>query len=519
MPNKDSFTFSDKLRKSKSVPLSKRLPSIVGGQNKQKRTLVQRAQRDLPFILVAACALLLLPFLSRNGNDDITGPGNFDWNREGLEEPFIEGGGGTLEPTGGMQDPLDLILTPRSAVDEGTVTPGKPDRDVYGTRDRERTDYGTRRGYDDDYRNKTTTPPATTKFGKTARPAVRKSVERTPTKTRELRVSQVPTGRGATSTSHSLPIGQAPKSEPSGSTINPGVRPVALQPMGAHGNVGRSMTGENLYAEAARSIGAMNAGGSAKANLLASQMKDQDGMMSALGPAGAFGGAGSPRPGGAGGGPNNNNGYNIGKPWWWDMMQARSQKWWELFEYKWREMLWTNIYDIIFNGGKQIVNCLLFGNKEVDVSTMFGKSAGDSDWMCMKNGKEVMPRYNKQKTHKTKDKDGNTTEETVSSSWISECINIAGGEIIEKPKKDTGFFGVRAECLGLDVLIDALINSKKYSGDCSKVNNDPMEFSYTVTKKGEENERLEGKAEPDPQVRLGKRLRTGKPHLHPQRPV
>ncbi|MCR5504567.1 MAG: hypothetical protein K6E94_03245 [Elusimicrobiaceae bacterium] len=493
MPNKDSFTFSDKLRKSKSVPLSKRLPSIVGGQNKQKRTLVQRAQRDLPFILVAACALLLLPFLSRNGNDDITGPGNFDWNREGLEEPFIEGGGGTLEPAGGMQDPLDLILTPRSAVDEGTVTPGKPDRDVYGTRDRERTDYSTRRGYDDDYRNKTTTPPATSKFGKTARPAVRKSVERTPTKTRELRVSQVPTGRGATSTSHALPIGQAPKSEPSGSTINPGVRPVALQPMGAHGNVGRSMTGENLYAEAARSIGAMNAGGSAKANLLASQMKDQDGMMSALGPAGAFGGAGSPRPGGAGGGPNNNNGYNIGKPWWWDMMQARSQKWWELFEYKWREMMWTNIYDIIFNGGKQIANCLIFGNKEIDVSNMFGKKAGADDYICKKKDIPSLQDYMEFGQHSTTTKEGG--KETGYSYSPKEWFELCGeGNYVIDPAKRKGALQVRLECLGFGTKwLKRWKASKTYSGDCSKVNNDPMEYSYSVKKGDKEKERLENK--------------------------
>lgn len=488
MPNKDSFTFSDKLRKSKSVPLSKRLPSIVGGQNKQKRTLVQRAQRDLPFILVAACALLLLPFLSRNGSDDITGPGNFDWDREGNEMPYVDGGGNNIEPAGGMQDPLDLILTPRSAVDE--ISPEQP-RDAYGARPH--TDYSTRRSYDEEYNNKAANPPATSKFGRTARPAVRKSVERTPTKTRELRISQMPSVRGATSASHALPTGQAPKSEPSGATIDPGVRPVALQPMGARGSVGRSMTGENLYAEASRSIGAMNAGGSAKANLLASQMKDQDGMMTALGPAGSFGGAGSPRPGGAGGGPNNSNGYNIAKPWWWDMMQTRSQKWWELFEYKWREMLWTNIYDIIFNGGKQIANCLLFGNKDIDVSAFGGKKAAADDYVCKKPGIPSLQDYMEFGQHSTMTKEGG--KETGYSYSPKEWFELCGEGNYEKdPKSRKGALQVRLECLGFGTKwLKRWKASKTYSGQCSKVNNDPMEYSYSVTKLDKHKKRLENK--------------------------
>ena len=247
MPNKDSFTFSDKLRKSKSVPLSKRLPSIVGGQNKQKRTLVQRAQRDLPFILVAACALLLLPFLSRTGNDDIAGPANFDWDRENNEMPFVEGGGNNIEPAGGMQDPLDLILTPRSSLDN-SLSPQQPSQDAFSSSSsRPRTDYSTRRSYDDEYSKRSNNQTATSKFSKVAKPAVRRSVEKGEKLNRNLRISQMPSAKGSTSASHALPTGQAPKKEPSGSTINPGVRPVALQAMEApRGVVGRSMTGENL---------------------------------------------------------------------------------------------------------------------------------------------------------------------------------------------------------------------------------------------------------------------------------
>ncbi|MBO7605468.1 MAG: hypothetical protein J6S61_03275, partial [Elusimicrobiaceae bacterium] len=144
MPNKDSFTFSDKLRKSKSVPLSKRLPSIVGGQNKQKRTLVQRAQRDLPFILVAALALLLLPFLSRTGSDDIATTGDFAWNSLADERSFAEGNGGMdIMPEGSMQDPMKwIVVKPRSEIEGSSVTMGTDaSKSAYGAEGSEGSKY------------------------------------------------------------------------------------------------------------------------------------------------------------------------------------------------------------------------------------------------------------------------------------------------------------------------------------------------------------------------------------------
>ena len=376
MPDKDSFTFSDKLRKSKSVPLSKRLPSIVGGQNKQKRTLVQRAQRDLPFILVAALALLLLPFLSRTGSDDIASTGDLAWNTMADERSFMEGSGNEIMPAGSMSDPLDLILRPRSAVETSGVTAGAgtdATKNAYGSESEDRygegtgssysrrsrdysssdssssssrPDYSTRKSYDEQYTTRTTKTPATTKYGDKTRPSIRKSFERKGTDiNRALRISQMPTNKGATGIGHSLPIGQGPTRTPS-TSFREGVRPVALQRMEAQGGVGRRVTGENLYAEASRSIGAMITGGPAKTNLLAAQLRDVDGKLTPQGP--GFGGPGaggaSVRPG-AGGGPNNQNGYHVDKPWWWDMMQRRSQKMWELLYYKPRE-IGTTTYTI-----------------------------------------------------------------------------------------------------------------------------------------------------------------------------
>ncbi len=519
MPNKDSFTFSDKLRKSKSVPLSKRLPSIVGGQNKQKRTLVQRAQRDLPFILVAACALLLLPFLSKNGSDDIAASGELNWGAAQEEPSYAEGGGADIMPAGAMTDPLDLILRPRNAVEEPALKPEEATRNAYRSpydNDRDssyrrsttpRSSYDDRADYDRKYSDKASKPSTIEKFGKKTRPSVRNSIVRKGTEiNRALRVSQMPSGKGGTGVSHALPLGQGPANVSSPSGPNPGVRPIALQPMEARGTVGRSLTGENLYAEAARSINAMNAGRGAKANLLAAQMKDVDGTLTPMGAGGSFGGGGSARPGASGGGPNNTNGYHIDKPWWWDMMQKRSQMWWELFQYKWREMLWTNIYDIVFNGGKQIVNCLLFGSKDVDVSHMFGASSGSPDYVCVKDGKEI-PEVGSAKdfagdfSNKTQSgtKDGNSEERTdTGSSWESYVRFCAsyGGKPAKSENSDDGFFKVRGKCLGLNILAKKIRKwaaASDYQGNCDGVNNDPMSFTYTVTKNGDERTRLEKK--------------------------
>ena len=510
MPNKESFTFSDKLRKSKSVPLSKRLPSIVGGQNKQKRTLVQRAQRDLPFILVAALALLLLPFLSRTGSDDIASTGDLAWNTLTDAPSFAEGGGADIMPADSMQDPLDLILRPRSAVKTSGVTAGTDaKKSAYGSEDEDRygsgyssrsrsysasgsssdhPDYSTRKSYDESYTTKTTKTPATVRYGAKTRPSIRKSFERKGTEiNRALRISQMNPNKGGTGVSHSLPIGKGPTRTPSNYN-DPGVRPIALQPMESRGGVGRSMTGENLYAEARRSIGEMNRGGPAKANLLAAQMRDVDGKLSPQGPGfgGPGGGAAASKPG-SGGGPTNKNGYSVAKPWWWDIMQSRNQKMWDLMYYKPREMFYTNLYKV----GLGIFNCLLTGDKGGDVGSFLGKSAGDPKVVCEGNPNWTieLKKYLGQGKLTNKTADGKATEERSSvteESWIKICED-GGGHVVSKDKSDKNLLQVRAECLGLDVLIDGIKNwnNKKYSAGCDGVTVDGIShYDANVTKKG-----------------------------------
>lgn len=575
MPNKDSFTFSDKLRKSKSVPLSKRLPSIVGGQNKQKRTLVQRAQRDLPFILVAAGALLLLPFLSKNGTDDIPSP-DIAWEQQ--DPNFPEGPGREIVPADSMEDPMKWIVRPTSDIAEQPVAaaPEPPKRDAVGGepggsnprwknqppynddwdeprtggtknppgaqqpgktgpqqkgpstggtrtptrkqpattgRTPQRPTGGTkstgtpstksspevRKDFDKQMAAKKEAPSAVEKFEKGTKSGVRNSVVRKATEiNRALRVSALPGGGTNAGVSHALPIGQQTVRTSAPFVLGPGVRPVALQPMDAKGTVGRSMTGENLYAEAARSINAMNAGRGAKANLLEAQMRDVDGTLTPGADGGTFGGDGTPRAGAGGGGPHNNNGYKVDRPWWWDMMQQRSQKWWDLFQYKWREMLWNNIYDIIFNGGKQIANCLIFGSKDVDVSAMFGKSAGEGDYECpgMMSLGDYVAKYGSSYTRKGKDDETeqNFNSDNARAEWFSKCPKKADGSEgwVYKPGKRKSAWEVRKDCLG----IGSIFHKNEYDGltACDGVNNDPMSYILSITRNGRTIERLEKKS-------------------------
>ena len=539
MPNKDSFTFSDKLRKSKSAPLSKRLPSVVGGQTKQKRTLVQRAQRDLPFILVAALALLLLPFLSRTGSDDIAGTGDIAWNALGGDDTaFVEGGGADIMPEGSMKDPLDWIIGGRSDVKESGATVGtEANKSAYGSGSRSgrgyddddesgygsrrssysssssstkkpAADYNTRKSYDEKYTKKVTNKPATKTYEKT-RSGVRKAFERKGTDiNRALRLSQLPGNKGGSNMSHALPIGQGPNRTP-GTAFREGVRPIALQPMEAKGGVGRSMTGENLYAEAVRSIGEMNRGGPAKANLLAAQMRDVDGKP--MGDIPGFGGPGpsaaSVKPGA--GGPNSNNKYSIGKPWWWDMMNTRSQKMWDLYYYTPRKMFWENMYKV----GLGIFNCLATGNKDGDISHFFGEGGSTDDYICVdpithkqKPGTIKASKHAKRFSNTTESgsKDSSKTATDAGGafdSWSRDCKE-KGGIPWAYGNDDKNLFQVRAECLGLDVLIDWVKGwvKKEYTSDCKAVTVDGIN-DYTV----EVHKTVFGKERENENSRLGKK--------------
>ena len=310
-------------------------------------------------------------------------------------------------------------------------------------------------------------------------------------------------GKGSFGISHALPVGQGQAKTP-GTAFREGIRPIALQPMESHGGVGRNM--EGMRAESDRSIREMNAGGPAKANLLAAQMKDVDGKP--LGRAPGFGGPnlgnGSQKPG-FGGGPNNSNGYNVAKPWWWDMMQARSQKMWDLMYYKPREMFYTNLYKI----GLGIFNCLATGSKDGDISNFFGKGGNSDDLKCTTKKMQSFKKFvQTAPTTKTTSKDGAKEEQYdtgLAQLWFELCPKKPDGTPGWEAKEtdDKNFFQVRAECMGFDVLLDWIKGwvKKEYDTNCDTVTIDGInEFSINAKRKGifdkeaETNERLNKKA-------------------------
>ena len=137
---------------------------------------------------------------------------------------------------------------------------------------------------------------------------------------------------------------------------------------------------------------------------------------------------------------------------------------------------------------------------------MFGASSGSPDYVCVKDGKEI-PEVGSAKdfagdfSNKTQSgtRDGNSEERTdTGSSWESYVRFCAsyGGKPAKSENSDDGFFKVRGKCLGLNILAKKIRKwaaAKDYQGNCDGVNNDPMSFTYTVTKNGDERTRLEKK--------------------------
>ena len=172
---KDSFTFSDKIKNSKPAvnPFAKKGASKIGNNGKPKQTLFERTRRDAPFMVAAAAALLMLPFLykySGSVNDDvIVPPGSedsiFDPERFGFS-PSNEDPTGQIAQLAG-RDPLSLI--------KGWGTPEEESAEP---------SYESRDAFDQDY---TPSPrPDTPNYRQTAPVATRAAFQRTPTKIKDL---------------------------------------------------------------------------------------------------------------------------------------------------------------------------------------------------------------------------------------------------------------------------------------------------------------------------------------------
>lgn len=468
MPNKDSFTFSDKLKKSKSLPLSKRIPSRVGGDGKAKRTLIQRAQRDLPFIIVAAAALLLLPLLSRNSDSDTTGldsiGGYEDWVTEGADyNGYGIGGDGDIVPDQGYRNPLDNIIVNKAGQDTEGYDGVDPSDVAEAINQNSQEETSSSQSEINTYRPK-------------VKKSIRNAVQRKATEVKGLRNRGMNFGSSGSGLSRNLAIGGAPTRGASASTPRAGVRPVALQPLKA-GGAGRVLTGEGFYAEADRSARAMNQG-PAKQALFEAQLRDVDGS--------PLGAAGDPRKSAAriGGGPANPNSkfnYTNQKPWWWDMMNERSQKLWELWNYNWQKALSDSLIKVATN----LAMCLMTGSEDGSVKYFLGKKGGDKDLCCVVKGMELCAGDIGDYTSSSSG--SGDSKETTNNSFdaIQKFCDSHNAETYPSESGRKNALQTRFECLGLKAGKMAWLSGTDYKAICDGVNKNPIVYEATATRKAD----------------------------------
>jgi len=226
-----------------------------------------------------------------------------------------------------------------------------------------------------------TAPPRVTEtFKEPAKGSVNRAAPqpRQPTKIEAIRLSKTIGGAGNSGAQRSLLVGGAPAASGQ-QAAREGIRPVALQPLQSSGKGGRGGF-EGGYAEMARSLLAMNQG-PAKQGVFAAQLRDVDGAP--LGAAGFAGGQGGRT--GAGGAPSNNVAYKPHLPWWWDFEKSKLMKRWELWHYNWEKAL----SDSLIKMATGLFQCLVAGKADGSIDNFLGTPKGDSEWICMKNGKAV----------------------------------------------------------------------------------------------------------------------------------
>ena len=390
--NKDSFTFSDKIKNSKpmgSKSFANRVSSKIGSDGKPRQTLFERTRRDAPFFIAALVALLLLPFLYKYSGqvseEPMVTPGSeesvFDPERYGFDTATGNPDGQIAQFAG--RDSLSLIKMgdDTSATDEVT-------NDYIPSHD----------GYDASQESSTSTEVEennTNIYKRAAAPATRAAFRRAATKINPLSSAGL-TSRGGSRLGVDMWGGgmktAARKVGASGPRNSP--KPVSLQPLQAAGKPSRTSFGNGSAAEARRSKDAMSKANAMQA-LMDAQMKPvQPGKIGGLG-GGSFG------PGGGKGNLDRKFTYNGKEPWWWDMMKTRAQKEWEAeFNRKWDWIKWKDkMLQGFLNG---IFSCLATGTDDWSMGKMFGAAAGEGkeskcgkytakDWEqcpdCMNKGK------------------------------------------------------------------------------------------------------------------------------------
>jgi hypothetical protein len=418
----------------------------------------------LPFIIVAAAALLLLPILSRDNATELDGNGahgstypDFVATDTLGGEPVNTGIGANLAPSTG-RNPLDYILKLGGA-DAPSDTRDSIDPSEY-------------MGEPAVISNTTVERPVTVRdsYAPAARGGIRNAITRKATALNALRNSKIALGGANTGASKTLAFGSAPASTPSHS-YRAGVRPVALQPLASAGRGGRSLTGEGLYAEAARSIGAMNVGPAHK-SLADAQLRDVDGAP--LGAAGGSGMAGATIKSVAAGAPKNTNSYKPKTPWWWDFEKQKYMKQWELWDYNFQKAA----SDAIIKVGTNLALCLATGSEDGSVKNFLGKLPGDTDYKCGGYYASDMKQYAESKSGSG---DNQTTSSDVLKYMTEFCKEQNLGVPVPVDGKARTWYDVRTRCLGMkwSDLKAAFKATYTEADNCANVNSTPMQFNFS----------------------------------------
>ena len=446
---KDSFTFSDKIKNSKpagSKSFANRIFSKIGKDGKPRQTLYQRTRRDAPFFIAAVLALLLLPFLYKYSgsvtDEDIT-PIKGDLIQDGDARDgyysFVDSGS-TLAPYPGNDTAL-LLVKPFSGEDSEAVTSEEvPDVNVPYVASTRRDSYAdaTSKKTASKLRDKETN--ILNEYRKRAAATTRKAFTRTPTKINQLGSAGMRRPNGSKLGVNMWGGGlknAANKVKPN--TPNEGPKPVSLQPLTAAGKPSRASFGQGHLAAAQKSKDAMSKGNPLEAL--------RDAQVRAVGPnrvggmdfdRGAFG------PGGAGQ-TTFNMSSQAQRPWWWDEAKTRMHETWQrMFDYQWGWIDWAT--DLLRNILGGVLNCLITGQDDGSMGSMFGTAAGGStkEPTCcgVKEAKWVgfagpdVP-FNKAtcqgfaKSHKN----------LCSVDWKEPVVGGSSGKV--------GFFRQRAACLGV----------------------------------------------------------------------
>lgn len=432
--NKDSFTFSDKIKNSKpmgSKSFANRVSSKIGSDGKPRQTLFERTRRDAPFFIAALVALLLLPFLYKYSGqvseEPMVTPGSeesvFDPERYGFDTATGNPDGQIAQFAG--RDSLSLIKMgdDTSATDEVT-------NDYIPSHD----------GYDASQESSTSTEVEennTNIYKRAAAPATRAAFRRAATKINPLSSAGL-TSRGGSR----LGVGMwgggmktaARKVGASGPRNSP--KPVSLQPLQAAGKPSRTSFGNGSAAEARRSKDAMSKANAMQA-LMDAQMKPvQPGKIGGLG-GGSFG------PGGGKGNLDRKFTYNGKEPWWWDMMKTRAQKEWEAkFNRKWDWIKWKDkMLQGFLNG---VFSCLATGTDDWSMGKMFGAEAdaGKEPTCCGKKASKIAALL-KQKTGKDFGKEA--CDNYVTEVGKDKCPT--GWDDGNKNKVTMGPIAQRVDCL------------------------------------------------------------------------